>query len=106
MDPLLRRAAVGAAVTAVALALGSNPLACLVLGATAFLAGTGLEYFYARVATVSRSIEQTQANTGAAAELATLRAVVDGLAEGLWITGPDGTFKSDGTKWVLSGAPR
>ena len=91
MEPVLRRAAVGAAVTATALALSVTPAISLFLGAIAFLAGAALEYFYARAANVTFEHDKSVANTGAAAELATLRAVVDGLAEGLWITRPDGT---------------
>ncbi len=91
MEPVLRRAGVGAAAAAAAMAFGIQPMTALVLGAIAFGASAALEYFAGQAPVATDAIEKREADTGAAAELATLRAVVDGLAEGLWITRADGT---------------
>ncbi len=88
MDPLWRHAATGAAVIAAALAFELPAHLALGLGALAFLAAAALD----RLAHAPSEIvpARVDSDSAAARELDTLRAVVDGLAEGLWITSVDG----------------
>src|SRR4051794_8572287 len=90
MDPLARQAGVAAAAIAGALALGVEPGHCLLLGAAVLGVAILLDWIQKKTDAAPKPVD-SQAEATSATELATLRAVVDGLAEGLWITGPDGT---------------
>jgi two-component system phosphate regulon sensor histidine kinase PhoR len=89
MDPLWRNAAAGAIAIAAALIFHISPGIALAIGAIVFGAASVLE-LGSRPSPVSGT-HLSDPHSGAASELDTLRAVVDGLAEGLWITRADGS---------------
>ncbi|MBS1149245.1 MAG: Phosphate regulon sensor protein PhoR, partial [Myxococcaceae bacterium] len=101
MEPLWRQAAAAAIAIAAALSLGVTPEVALTIGAFVFLGAALLERFSPPAPPLSPvKVEPT---LDAARELDTLRAVVDGLAEGLWITRADGTVvqHNDALKQML-----
>jgi two-component system, OmpR family, phosphate regulon sensor histidine kinase PhoR len=89
MDPFWSKAAVAGAAIAAAMMLDVPPGSSLVIGGLVFAAAMLLEQFGSAQAVAPVPIAP---DSGAVRELETLRAVVDGLAEGLWITGADGTI--------------
>ncbi len=100
MEPSWQRAGSAAVAIAAALAFGIDPALALAIGAAVFLAAVLLDLLSRAPTTLPPQINP---DSHAARELDTLRAVVDGLAEGLWITSRDGTVvqHNDALKQML-----
>jgi len=96
-------AAVAALAVAVGMVFGETPGQALFTGGLVFAAALALDRFAPEEAKPGALPAPIDADSSARHELDTLRAVVDGLAEGLWITRADGTVvqNNDALKAML-----
>ena len=104
MQSTWNHAAAAALATAMAMIFGETPAQALFTGAVVFAAALALSRFTGEeVKQGTLPASSLEADSGARHELDTLRAVVDGLAEGLWITRGDGTVvqNNDALKEML-----